>query len=341
MRNVLLSICISSYKKGNRCTQLVRNLLTVMDDRFNIFICDDCSDSDTVRNLRELQSSKVALVRNENNLGPCKNWYRTIDCGNGEYILQVLDRDDIDVGVIRDVLNILEKHPVGAGYIGKSAINSVRRQRGEKFTVCRKGEEAFLAMAGVPIHPTGFLVNRTVWERGNFKKFFEESEKYGIYPHSYVMGIIAAKQNMLYMPASFCTYEYKGENKRSGFYQNFDKKNYWWLPDNIIKTANQLILYLYHAPDEDYRDEFVIRRTREGLVRATRGYRAAITDVNEMKHYGVETHNVSKWELLIISVKYYFIFKHVLKKLDLQSGDIKKRVNRIWAENIKSMMDSI
>lgn len=341
MQDVLLSICISSYQKGSRCIQLVQDLLAVKDNRFNVFICDDCSDDDTVQKLCKLQDDKMILIRNEKNVGPCKNWYNTIDCGDGKYILQVLDRDDINIDMIPIILDVLEEGVIGAGYIGNSAINSVQHGHKGRFALCQKGEEAFLAMAGVPIHPTGFLVRKAVWKRGHFKKFFYQDEKYGIYPHSYVMGIIAAKQNMLYMPVSFCTYEYKGENKRSRFYQNFDKKNYWWLPDNVIKTANQLILYLYHVADDRYREEFVIRRVQEGLVRATRGYWAAITDVNEMEHYGVGTHNVSKWELLIISAKYYFIFKHVLDKLNLQSKGMKKRVNRIWMEHVKSLMDSV
>ena len=38
------------------------------------------------------------------------------------------------------------------------------------YAICRKGREAFLTMAGVPIHPTGFLVQRDLWKKGDYKK---------------------------------------------------------------------------------------------------------------------------------------------------------------------------
>lgn len=341
MRDVLLSICISSYNKGSRCTQLVRDLLSITDNRFNIFICDDCSDNATVQKLCELQGGRVVLIRNKKNEGPCKNWYKTIDCGNGKYILQVLDRDDINADMIPIILDALEKSSSGAGYIGKSVINLVQNRKKGRFAIYQKGKEAFLAMAGIPIHPTGFLISKETWKQGQFKKFFYQDEKYGIYPHSYVLGITAAKQDMFYMPVSFCTYKYRGENGRSAFYQKTGQENFWWLPDHVMQTANQLILYLYHIADEEFKEEFVIRRWQEGLVRATRGYRATVMDKNEMEHYGVDTHDVSGWELIAISVKYYFVFKFVLNKLHLRNRDIKKQINRIWIEHLKTLLELI
>lgn len=341
MQNVLLSICISSYNKGNMCAQLVKNLLTIADDRFDIFICDDCSDDDTVQILRQIESPKVIIMQNEKNVGPCKNWYKTIDCGDGKYILQVLDRDDVDVSMISDILDLLEENVIGAGYIGKSVMSLEGSERRGKFAIYPKGKAAFLAMAGVPIHPTGFLVNKRVWSKLHFRKFFDQDEKYGIYPHSYVLGIIATKQNMLYMPVSFYTYVYKGENKRSAFYQKSHNKNYWWLPDNVIKTTNQLILYLYHFADDEYKEEFIVRRVKDGIIRATRGYKAATSDVLEMEHYGMETHKVSKVEMLNISIKYYFIFMHVLDKLNIKSKKMKRKLNRVWMENLKDLVKFI
>ena len=97
MEEVLLSICISSYNRGDKCQQLVNRILTLEDDRYNIFLCDDYSDEDTRLKLRSLVSQKVTLIQNEGNIGPCPNWFQTIDSGNGRYILHVLDRDDIDV----------------------------------------------------------------------------------------------------------------------------------------------------------------------------------------------------------------------------------------------------
>lgn len=341
MQNVLLSICISSYNKGNMCARLVKNLLTIEDNRFNIFICDDCSEENTLQILHQIESPKVYLVQNEKNVGACKNWYKTIDCGDGKYILQVLDRDDIDVSTIPDILDLLEDCAIGAGYIGKTVIDLAGSERRGKFAIYPKGKRAFLAMAGVPVHPTGFLVSKEIWDKLSFEKFFDQDVKYGIYPHSYVLGIIAAKQNMLYMPVLFHTYRYRDENKRSAFYQKNNQKNYWWLPDNVMKTANRLILYLYHYAGDEYKEEFVVKRAEEGLIRATRNYKYTVSDPLEMEHYGLEANDVSRIELFGISIKYYLVFKHILSKLDIRSKRMRRKWNKIWMENFEYIVKLI
>ncbi len=131
MENILLSICISSYNRGKQYAGLVRKLLAVGDNRYNISICDDCSDSKNMNELLPLQSSKVTLIRNKNNKGACSNWYQTINCGNGKYVLHILDRDDIFVSNIKRLLDILEKTSVAGGYIGMSAMNLTRIVRGK------------------------------------------------------------------------------------------------------------------------------------------------------------------------------------------------------------------
>ena len=68
MSEILLSICISSYNRGSKCVRLVEKILTVEDDRYNIFICDDCSNKDTIEKLKNLRSSKVFLIQNKKNV---------------------------------------------------------------------------------------------------------------------------------------------------------------------------------------------------------------------------------------------------------------------------------
>ena len=320
MEKIILSICISSFNKGNRCRQLVENILEIEDDRYNVFICDDCSEDETIHKLCLLKSSKVTLVQNKNNFGACKNWYRTIECGNGEYILHVLDRDDILVKSIKMIIDTLEKHPVGAGYIGKSAMSIADKKRNtEKYAVLKEGKDAFLTMAGVPVHPTGFLVKRTEWKNGNYKRFFYRDEKYGIYPHSYVLGMIALQNDMLYMPISFCNYLYRGENKQSGFYRRKDRKNYWWLPENVMETSNRMLLELYKYADKSCHIEFIIRRFYDGLYRATISYKNTVKSKKEMEHYGLDVREISNLELWIISFYYFFSFLPVIDALEINN----------------------
>lgn len=108
-----------------------------------------------------------------------------------------------------------------------------------------------------------------------------------------------------------------------------------------MKTANRLILYLYHYAGDEYKEEFVVKRAEEGLIRATRSYKYTVSDSLEMEHYGMKAHDVSRIELLGISIKYYFVFRHILSKLDIRSKHMKKKWNKIWMENFKYLAKSI
>ncbi len=338
MSDILLSICISSYNRGDKCCQLVKRILSIQDERYNIFICDDCSDENTFIKLKSLIDHKVELIQNDRNLGPCSNWFETINCGNGKYILHLLDRDDIDVRYLTTILDILEKNSVGAGYFGKSAVSPVREiERQKNFAVCRKGREAFLMM-GVPIHPTGFFVERNIWREKNYKRFFYESNKYGIYPHAYVLGMIAAERDVLYSPIPFYESMYRLNNKRSRFYEKKANKDYWWLPDSVMNTDNRLIMYLSQFADESYKEEFICQRFSHALYRTTLWYKKIAANQLDMERYGLPIKNISSWELIFYSLKYRMVFSHVLKKLQMEHENVVKQVNKIWLENLKTII---
>ncbi len=332
MKDILLSICISSYNRGQKCAKLVQDILTIEDDRYNIFICDDCSDNKNFDQLQPLAGKKVVLVKNEKNAGACPNWYRTICCGNGKYLLHILDRDDIQIHILVRLLDILENSSVAGGYVGKSAASlSHTISENTDYEVLEKGKEAFAVMAGVPVHPTGFLVNREYWLKGNFKKFFYEQKKYGIYPHSYVLGKLAARADLLYMPVVFWESSYRGCNRRSRFYAKSDQKDYWWLPDSVIKTANCFMLYLYPLAGEAG-EQFLCNRLREGIYRSTIGYKNTVAKKAEMARYGLEVCKVSKSRMLLILLKYRICFCYVLRKLDGAKSCSRSSLTSVWKQ---------
>lgn len=336
MEEILLSICISSYNRGSKCVQLIKKILSLQDERFNIFVCDDCSEGDTVKELKKLVNSKVFFIQNKENIGACKNWYNTIDCGTGKYILHVLDRDDLYVDKLKLVLDILENNNIGAGYFGKTAMylaEGIDRQ--PLYSICKKGREAFLTMAGVAVHPTGFIVERKAWKQGQFKKFFYQSDKYGIYPHSYVLSELAVKKNLLFSPIPFYYMAYRASNNVSRFYEKDDKKEYWWMPNSVIKTDSCLMLYCYRLAENAYREEFICRRFRDGLNRATFLYKKISENQEEMEHYGFCASAISPLKLLLASIKYQIVFSHLFKKLDIKNKNIKNKLITVWLTNLK------
>lgn len=335
MKDIILSLCISSYNHGDKCVQLVNQILTVKDSRYNIVICDDCSDESTVRELKKIFAPQVKLVQNKHNLGPCKNWFKTLDNGIGKYVLHVLDRDTIDIKYLPLILDILEKSTVGGGYFGKSALYPVKEViKGNYYSICKKGRSAFLTMAGVPVHPTGFFIQRNVWKEGNYKQLFYRSDKYGIYPHSYVLGMVAVNNDMIFSSIPFYSYTYRDSNKISRFYEKNNQKEYWWLPENVIKTDNRLMFYLSKVADESYKADFIYRRYKDALIRATFVYKRVSANQQEMEHYGLPAKYISEWELLWIAIKFKMCFTHILVEMNMDNAKNRKCLSNIWREHV-------
>lgn len=319
----LLSICISSYNKGNRCSKLIHDILTVDDDRLDIVVSDDCSSVETVKKIKTITDGRVKLFFNEENIGPCRNWYETIDRGTGRYILHVLDRDDINIVGLRFLLDILQEIDVGGGYIGSTGaaiLQPVIRENGMPYVFLESGYDAVLALSGILFHPTGFLIKKTVWN-SSFKEYFYESERYGIYPHTYVMNEIAASHPMIYVPADFVSYNYVGETARSRFYQNITVKDKWWEPESFEKDEDRIIKHMFHYVDENKRNEIALRKFDVGIYRATLGYEQTIGDEAEMSHYGIEVKNVNKSELLVRSKRFYEFYSELMKDLEINIAD--------------------
>ncbi len=153
------------------------------------------------------------------------------------------------------------------------------------------------------------------------------------------MAHLALQGDLLYMPMSFYSYKYIGSCKKSRFYDNKSKKEFWWLPRNVISVCSKIILYLYNCASEDYVEEFIIRRFSDGLYRATFSYRRNVSDFNEMKHYGQKVKKVSKAELISINIKCYYTFIYFLNRLCLKrKREIRRELNHI---SINNMIDIV
>lgn len=118
------------------------------------------------------------------------------------------------------------------------------------------------------------------------------------------------------------------------FIKKKNQKDFWWMPDNVIKTANQLILYLSRIAEETYKEEFVCRRFQEGLNRATIGYKRTVQNVSEMKRYGLHITRVTICKQIMISLKFKLLFIYILKKTETYNKKVRKQLMDAWLENI-------
>lgn len=332
----LLSVCISSYNKGPKCLDLIKKLFQLEDDRLSIVVCDDCSDDATWNLLKDINDSRFVLHKNLENLGACSNWYETINHGDAEYCLHILDRDYIDIEMIKSLIDYLEKNKVGGGYLGNFFYNERRPTVNGEIEVYTAGEDTASRLGGLPFHPTGFFVRREEWEKGGFREYFYNEDKFGIYPHSYVMCFVGKTSDVAIMAGTFhkCVFS---NNERSEFYRG-KKMELWWDPRVVLDTSKKTIAELIGAfENPNYRNRFVLNCFKHSLVRATIRNRQETMDVGQMIHYGQQAYAISAQRLLLINFWYTFEFILFLNK-SIGGRSNLKEILRISRHNRKAIL---
>lgn len=104
--NIILSICIPTYNRGERLSHTVRELLQYKGDDIEVIVLDDASTDGSVKYLEEIQDERLKIKRNHNNLGQSKNQAKALFSGSGKYTVALMDRDYI---LIEELPHLLVK----------------------------------------------------------------------------------------------------------------------------------------------------------------------------------------------------------------------------------------
>lgn len=92
----LVSICIPTYNGAEYLDECLRSAIAQTYPHLEIVIVDDSSSDDTLRIAREhaARDPRIAVHRNQKNLGLVGNWNRCIELARGEWI-KFLFQDDL------------------------------------------------------------------------------------------------------------------------------------------------------------------------------------------------------------------------------------------------------
>lgn len=128
--NIILSICIPTYNRGERLSHTVRELLKYAGDDIEVIILDDASTDGSITYLEEIQDDRLQIRRNRNNLGQGKNQAKALFSGHGKYTMALMDRDYIIAGQLPALLEQLRSHDTPVLLLGqkKDVWNSSARQ---------------------------------------------------------------------------------------------------------------------------------------------------------------------------------------------------------------------
>lgn len=90
----LVSVCIPSYNGAAFIGQTIQSVLNQTFTNFELIVCDDFSNDETVSVVKGFHDARIRVVQNERNLGLAGNWNKILSLELGKYV-KLLCEDDL------------------------------------------------------------------------------------------------------------------------------------------------------------------------------------------------------------------------------------------------------
>ena len=164
MNDIVLSICVPTYKRGNFVKELVENILCNSDEkRIEVLVMDDCSPDNTQELLSGINDTRLNYCRNEENYGAAYNTHLCFLNAKGKFAYLTSDEDDIDVNKLYSLITRLEENPDLAVMILSGTLKYSNKHF--KDAVYTKAIDALENLAFKTRYMTGIIFNTELYKK--------------------------------------------------------------------------------------------------------------------------------------------------------------------------------
>lgn len=335
----LLSFCIAAYRRTDTTLELVNEILSVEDNRFEVVICDNHSEDGGVLEYKKIKDSRLKVYENEENLGGYVNSCRALDCGIGEYLFYINDRDNVDSYKIERLLSCFEHISWNHIAFGMCPLGGYTER--EDTVIFEEGESAILEFACRVAHPTGYFFRRNLWEKTERHRFFE-SQDYGIYAFTIVCALLARDYKGAYLYGDVCDWHrHRLDFARvtSKFNQKIADKSLWYSPEAMLRELKVLLRFM---KEYDFAPEITkkcfMERYKEYLALVTTGLKVELKEDYNTLHYKIRRPK-SNFEVCVHALQNGRDLKKEVRKLlrEYSFPDYEKEVNAINQANREEM----
>lgn len=334
MSDIFLSFCISTYNRADKVVKIVKEMIKCRSKEIEIIISDDCSSDNTIDLLEEIDDARIHVYRNKKNIGPKKNWYKTLDYGRGEYIFHVLDRDWINSQEIEKLISILKKTNVGYAYCGESIISFYERSiNRDGYVIFQAGIEGMKKFGCVPAHPTGVIFKREFWKAYKNKKQYFYNERWGVYPHGFVCAYFAMVYTGAIINNRICKHQKIKiqHSEKSHYYEKHRMDDYWWTTKSHFRDLIRATNVISKMNMESISKATIIKeRYKDHIYTGTLEYRLIAEDQNNAHHYNIDVQKISNIRIIINALAFYTSFVKYFnrRKMDWNNDIFRKEIRQ-------------
>jgi len=299
-KNVVLTIAIATYNRSELVYNMVRKLLDIQRDDFEIAITDNDSQDNLVELLTAVEDDRIAIYRNTENIGAMKNIVQSVYNSKGKYGLFLNDRDKINVDEIPALIDYLSKGNYGT-VITQELKRNVNCEK--TINIYRKGKQALL-MCPWTLHTTGLILNVDLLRKFySVDYFWKWSDT--LFPNVFMVRELCCKADLVYYNYSVWENGRNHLNKKvmamhSCFY-NEKIEDWYYHPIQQFKLVEES---LKHTLTLDCDEKIKKKMINDAVVffydRLFYYKKWAIIPEGHASHYGFKPRWVSDLEMFIV-----------------------------------------
>lgn len=200
--NVLLTIGIPTYNRGNLLLERVKKLLQMpYDAEIEIAVSKNGMElyQEEYRQVSGISDARLVYFDHKRTLNPTANWRYVVEMSHGKYVLFVSDEDDVVLGALEHYFKLLAEYP---------QMNLVRSKTMmqcsyiKKRSLGKKGMDAFANMFLAQNYLSGLIVRRKDFVQEDFARLdrFSDNAFYKSYPHEWWCAVLSRRGDSLVEP---------------------------------------------------------------------------------------------------------------------------------------------
>ena len=320
-KKVVVSFCISTYKRKDMIEELVRHILSSSNQFIEVIVVDNYSKDETVANLKKIYDSRLKVYECETPRAATEAWYDALSKGSGEWLFQLIDRDWIDITKIDLLvasLQELEKRNVAFAVAGERFSNE------NDIHVCKDELETLKEFALRYSHPTGQIFRKKDWDSIKNKKLYFIDETYGIYPHGYLYAILGNSKKGAYLLFDICDkahYSQRVARTTSAFYTSGSKNKEWFMPESRYQLLTLAAENIDLIENAFYRKMIMLDRYVKFFYSVTSEWYGNCHNEILKKRYHREDLETNYISLMVNGFDYIALFREFLEERNYEWAD--------------------
>ncbi|CAI3210457.1 glycosyltransferase [Clostridium neonatale] len=193
--NILLSICIPTWNRGNLALESINSLLKLPYDSEIEFVVSDNGSTkyiDEYKKIRDINDSRIKYFRFDENMGAEANFTNVIKNANGKFTMLISDEDKVILKNLSHYMNLLKNNKQIA-LIRPSGTYQYCNLDNEYFI---KGYGALKRIFVCTNYVSGVIYNRYLYLKNNLHKLhlkYGKNNGYIYYPHMFWDSIMSLK----------------------------------------------------------------------------------------------------------------------------------------------------